>query len=84
MFEPDTPRNTHRCGTLLNVIFHRPTSIGFFFVAQFKDIVDTDGSDFEYAIYVLNIAFNIGLKKVGVSSNLFGRQHAGESSHHSS
>jgi len=84
MFDPDAPGDTHSCGALFNVIFHCPTGIGFFFVAQFQGIANPDHRNFEYPIYVLNITFNIGLKKVGMGSDLFGRQHAGESSHHSS
>ena len=84
MFDPDTPGNAHRCRALFNVILHCPTSINFFFVADFQYIVNTNHSNFEYAPYVLNIAFYIGPKKVGVGSYFLSRQHAGEGSHHSS
>ena len=46
--------------------------------------MNTNHSNFEDTINIFNIAFDIGPKKVGVSSYLLGRQHAGEGSHHSS
>jgi len=45
--------------------------------------MNTNYRDFKYAVNVLNVTFDIGLKKIGMGSYLFGRQHAGEGSHHS-
>lgn len=53
-------------------------------MAYFKYIVNTDHRNLKDTSYILNIAFDIGLKTVGMSSYLFSRQHAGEGSHHSS
>lgn len=83
MFYPDAASYAHGCGALFDVILHCPISIVFFFVAQFQDIVNTNHSNFEYTIDVFNIAFDISSKTVGMGSYLFGRQHAGESAHHS-
>jgi len=84
MFDPDASRNAHGSRTLFNVMLHCPTSIVFFFGGYLQHIVNTYDGNFEYALQVFDVPFNISLEAIGVASYFLGRQHAGEGAHHSS
>lgn len=83
MVEPDTAGDTHRGGTLRDVVLHGPVGTGFLIGVHFQHIVNANHRDSQYALDVLNVAFDIGPETVGMGSYFLGRQHAGEGAHHS-
>ena len=84
VLDADATDHALSCRTFHDVILETPSGIGFLRGGDLKVVVDPDVGDLKNASHFTDMALHIGLKTVGVGSDFFSGQHAGQGTHHSS